>query len=249
MGRKKYNKNNMKNFSSIILAIIILVAGYFGFDIYYEESLITQEEPIRFNKINSFNIDDVPCFDGSTPYVFINDNEPDFEEGDFKRESFENYENLDSLGRCGVAFANISKDIMPTKKREEIGSVKPTGWHTVKYDIIEGKYLYNRCHLIAYQLTAENANEKNLITGTKYFNVKGMLPFENQVADYIKKTNNHVLYRVTPIFIGNNLVASGVQIEAESVEDKGENIKFNVYIYNNQPGISINYLNGNSELI
>jgi len=138
---------------------------------------------------------------------------------------------------------------MPTEERKSIGQIKPTGWHTVKYDCVDGKYLYNRCHLIGYQLTAENANEKNLITGTRYMNVEGMLPFENMVADYIKETENHVLYRVTPIFKENNLLASGVQIEAKSVEDNGEGILFNVYIYNNQPGIEINYLTGESKLL
>ena len=162
--------------------------------------------------------------------------------------SFEDYSELDILGRCGPAFANVSKDTMPTEKRGDIGSVKPTGWQVSKYDFIDGKYLYNRCHLIGYQLTAENANKQNLITGTRYLNVQGMLPFENQVAEYVKKIGNHVLYRVTPIFEGTNLVASGVQMEAESVEDGGEGVKFNVYVYNNQPGVKINYANGENEL-
>ena len=144
-----------------------------------------------------------------------------------------------------MAEANIGQDLMPTEKRGAIGQVKPTGWHTVKYDQVEGKYLYNRCHLIGYQLTGENANEKNLITGTRYLNVDGMLPFENMVADYIKETGNHVLYRVTPVFNGNNLLASGVQMEAMSVEDKGAGISFNVFCYNVQPGVEINYADGN----
>ena len=165
---------------------------------------------------------------------------------DLQSASFEEYSDLDNLGRCGTAFANIGRDLMPTEKRGSIGSVKPSGWKTVKYDNVDGKYLYNRCHLIGYQLTAENANEKNLITGTRYMNVEGMLPFENLVADYIKETNNHVLYRVTPIYDGKNLVASGVQMEAESVEDEGEGVKFNVYVYNNQPGIVIDYATGDS---
>lgn len=158
----------------------------------------------------------------------LNDNIPDFPEEDFTEESFETYSDMDSLGRCGVAYANIGEDLMPTTKRGSIGQVKPSGWHTVKYDSVDGKYLYNRCHLIGYQLTAENANEKNLITGTRYLNTEGMLPFENMVADYIKETGNHVLYRVTPLFDGNNLVATGVQMEAESVEDKGDGILYNV---------------------
>ena len=152
------------------------------------------------------------------------------------------------MGRCGVAYANVGTDIMPTEKRESISSVKPSGWQSVKYDIVEGKYLYNRSHLIGYQLTAENANDRNLITGTRYFNATLMLPYENMVADYIKETNNHVLYRVTPVFEGNNLVATGVQMEAKSVEDNGEGIEFNVFVYNVQPGITIDYATGNSAL-
>lgn len=198
---------------------------------------------------SSFNLDEIPEFDESTPYVTINNNIPEFDEKYLTTESFEEYSELDELGRCGVAFANIGTDTMPTEERESIGQIKPTGWHTVKYDCVDGKYLYNRCHLIGYQLTAENANKKNLITGTRYLNVEGMLPFENKVAEYIKETGNHVLYRVTPIFKGNNLVASGVQMEAKSVEDKGEGILFNIYVYNNQPSIEIDYLTGESKLI
>ena len=175
------------------------------------------------------------------PYVVINDNNPAFNDADFTTISFESYGELDELGRCTTAFANIGKDIMPTEKRGAIGEVKPTGWQTAKYDSVDGKYLYNRCHLIGYQLTGENANAKNLITGTRYLNVDGMLPFENMVADYIKETNNHVLYRVTPVFSGDNLVASGVHMEAKSVEDNGDGILFNVYCFNAQPGIAIDY--------
>ena len=180
------------------------------------------------------------------PYVVINDNNPAFNDADFTTISFESYGELDGLGRCTTAFANIGKDIMPTEKRGAIGEVKPTGWQTAKYDSVDGKYLYNRCHLIGYQLTGENANAKNLITGTRYLNVDGMLPFENMVADYIKETNNHVLYRVTPVFAGDNLVASGVQMEAKSVEDNGEGVLFNVYCFNAQPGIAIDYATGDS---
>ena len=180
------------------------------------------------------------------PYVVINDNNPDFTEADMTTVSFESYGELDVLGRCTTAFANIGKDLMPAEKRGSIGEVKPTGWQTAKYDNVDGKYLYNRCHLIGYQLTGENANAKNLITGTRYLNVDGMLPFENMVADYIKETGNHVLYRVTPVFSGDNLVASGVQMEAESVEDNGDGILFNVYCFNAQPGIAIDYATGNS---
>ncbi len=180
------------------------------------------------------------------PYVVINDNNPDFTEADMTTVSFESYGELDGLGRCTTAFANIGKDLMPAEKRGSIGEVKPTGWQTAKYDNVDGKYLYNRCHLIGYQLTGENANAKNLITGTRYLNVDGMLPFENMVADYIKETNNHVMYRVTPVFSGDNLVASGVQMEAESVEDNGDGILFNVYCFNAQPGIAIDYATGDS---
>lgn len=181
-------------------------------------------------------------------YVEINDNVPNFDEKDKTSESFETYSDLDSLGRCGVAYANVGQDLMPTENRGSISSVKPTGWQTVKYDCVDGKYLYNRCHLIGYQLTAENANKQNLITGTRYFNVDGMLPFENMVADYVKETNNHVLYRVTPVYDGDDLVAKGVQIEAESVEDDGEGILFNVFVYNVQPGVTIDYATGESHL-
>lgn len=185
------------------------------------------------------------AYDGK-PYVVINDNDPDFTDADMTTTSFESYGELDGLGRCTTAFANIGKDLMPAEKRGPIGEVKPTGWQTAKYDNVDGKYLYNRCHLIGYQLTGENANEKNLITGTRYLNVDGMLPFENMVADYIKETGNHVLYRVTPVFSGDNLVASGVQMEAESVEDNGDGILFNVYCFNAQPGIAIDYATGDS---
>lgn len=182
------------------------------------------------------------------PYIVVNDNIPFFEESDYTTEAFESYSPLDSLGRCGTAFASIGQELMPTEKRGSIGQVKPSGWQTAKYDFVDGKYLYNRCHLIGFQLTAENANDKNLITGTRYMNVDGMLPFENMVADYIKETNNHVLYRVTPVFEGNNLVASGVLMEAASVEDKGEGVLFNVYCYNVQPGVAIDYATGSSQL-
>ena len=185
------------------------------------------------------------AYDGK-PYVVINDNDPDFTDADMTTTSFESYGELDGLGRCTTAFASIGKDLMPAEKRGSIGEVKPTGWQTAKYDNVDGKYLYNRCHLIGYQLTGENANAKNLITGTRYLNVDGMLPFENMVADYIKETNNHVLYRVTPVFSGDNLVASGVHIEAESVEDNGDGILFNVYCFNAQPGIAIDYATGDS---
>lgn len=195
----------------------------------------------------TISVADIPAYAGD-PYVTINDNEPQFLETDLATSSYEYYSDLDDLGRCGVVYACIGTDLMPTEERGNIGSVKPSGWHTVKYDIVDGKYLYNRCHLIGYQLSGENANVNNLITGTRYLNVEGMLPFENMVADYVKETGNHVLYRVAPVFEGNNLVASGVQIEAQSVEDQGEGILFNVYCYNVQPGVTIDYATGDSTL-
>lgn len=196
---------------------------------------------------STYSLDSIPEYSGE-PYVAVNDNEPDFSEEDLTTTSFESYSELDDFGRCGTAFACIAIDTMPTEERGSIGQIKPTGWHTVKYDCVDGKYLYNRCHLIGFQLTAENANAKNLITGTRYLNVEGMLPFENMVADYIKETKNHVLYRVTPIYDGSSLVASGVLMEAESVEDKGEGISFSVFCYNVQPDITIDYATGNSSL-
>ena len=192
----------------------------------------------------------VPAYSNEA-YTAINDNVPFFTEEELLKaaSSYESYSELDSLGRCGVCIASIGKDIMPTEERGNIGQVKPTGWQTVKYNgIIDGNYLYNRCHLIGYQLAGENSNEKNLITGTRYMNMDGMLPFENMVADYVESTGNHVLYRVTPVFEGDNLVASGVTIEAESVEDHGAGLLFNVYVYNVQPGVNIDYASGKSEL-
>ncbi len=199
------------------------------------------------NQGSSLSVSEVPEYSGE-PYVVINENQPDFSEEDMTKDSFETYSDLDSLGRCQSAYANVGQDLMPTGERGNISRIKPSGWQTAKYDIVDGKYLYNRCHLIGYQLTAENANEKNLITGTRYMNVDGMLPFENMVADYVRETGSHVLYRVTPIFEGDNLVAKGVQMEAYSVEDKGDSVCFNVFVYNVQPGITIDYANGNSKL-
>lgn len=197
---------------------------------------------------SSYDMSSIPEFNGKDAYVVLNNNEPNFTKRDMTTESFEKYSKLDNLGRCGVAFANVGKDIMPTEERGAIGQVKPSGWQTVKYDIVNGKYLYNRCHLIGYQLTGENANKENLITGTRYLNIDGMLDFENDIADYVKKTGNHVLFRVTPIYQGNELVCRGVQMEALSVEDNGKGIKFNVYAYNAQPGVDIDYTTGKSKL-
>ena len=194
----------------------------------------------------NFDLTNIPNF-SDTPYVEVNGNVPYFTQDDMTTDSYETYSPLDALGRCGVVMSCIGQDLMPTEERGSIGQVKPSGWQTAKYDFVNGKYLYNRCHLIGFQLTGENANTCNLITGTRYMNVEGMLPFENMVADYIKETNNHVLYRVTPIFQDDELVARGVLIEAKSVEDDGDGILFCVYVYNNQPGVEIDYLTGLSK--
>lgn len=194
---------------------------------------------------SAFSLREIPAYSG-TPYTEVNGNQPYFTEEELTTQSFETYSELDSLGRCGMAYANVGQDLMPTEPRGEIGAVKPSGWHLVKYDNVDGKYLYNRCHLISYMLAAENANPQNLITGTRYLNVQGMLPFETKVCDYVKNTGNHVLYRVTPIFDGDNLLADGVLMEAYSVEDAGEGICFCVFAYNVQPGIGIDYATGDN---
>ena len=190
----------------------------------------------------------IPDFSGKA-YVALNNNIPEFKSTEITTRAFEDYTNLDYSGRCGVAFACLGLETMPTEERGEIGMIKPSGWHSITYDCVDGKYLYNRCHLIGFQLSGENANEKNLITGTRYLNIQGMLPFENMVADYIKETGNHVMYRVTPVFEGNNLLAKGVKMEGYSVEDDGEGICFNVFCYNAQPSIKIDYETGESYLI
>ena len=207
----------------------------------------SKQKVVHTGTASAFNAADVPAYSGK-PYTAVNNNEPYFTSDNLTTEAFENYSELDALGRCGVAYANVCLETMPTEKRGSISEVKPTGWHSVKYDNVDGKSLYNRCHLIGYQLTAENANQQNLITGTRYLNVDGMLPFENMVADYVKETDNHVLYRVTPIFSGDNLVADGVLMEGYSVEDEGDGICFCVYAYNVQPGITIDYATGDSWL-
>lgn len=205
---------------------------------------------------NNIDLNSIPEYSGD-PYVVINDNNPNFTDEDLEKakNSYEEYSWLDSLDRCGMAMASIGIDLMPTEKRGSIGSIKPSGWVTSKYDFIDGKYLYNRCHLIGYQLCGQNIVESdidgkslNLITGTRYLNVEGMLPFENMIANYVKDTNNHVLYRVTPMFKDNELVARGVMLEAKSVEDNGEGILFNIYCYNVQPGVEINYEDGTNTL-
>lgn len=207
----------------------------------------SKQKVVHTGTASAFNAADVPAYSGE-PYTAVNNNEPYFTSDNLTTEAFENYSELDALGRCGVAYANVCLETMPTEKRGSISEVKPTGWHLVKYDNVDGKSLYNRCHLIGYQLTAENANQQNLITGTRYLNVDGMLPFENMVADYVKETDNHVLYRVAPIFTGDNLVADGVLMEGYSVEDEGDGICFCVYAYNVQPGITIDYATGDSWL-
>lgn len=228
--RKRYKKKLIK----IIVAGVVALGGYLSVEFHQQT-------------YSAISIEDVPEYSGQ-PYVIINDNEPYFDKDNLTTQSFEEYSSLDSLGRCGVAYANIGEETMPTEKRGNIGMIKPSGWQIKKYDFIDGKYLYNRCHLIGYQLSGENANEKNLITGTRYMNTEGMLPFENQVADYVQETGNHVLYRVTPVFEGNHLVADGVLMEAMSVEDRGLDIEFNVFVYNVQPGVKIDYATGNSQL-
>lgn len=237
MGKNKRNKKLEQIIITVISIIIVMGLAYISNNISYNaenDYIVT----------NYNNLEDIPDYSGQI-YVEINNNIPYFNNEDYVTESFEKYSNLDEKGRCGVAFANVCKEIMPPDgdKRGDISSVKPTGWKQNKYN---GEYLYNRCHLIGYQLSDEDANELNLITGTRYFNVSGMLPFENQVANYIKTSskNVHVLYRVTPIFKGDNLLASGVEIEAYSVEDCGKGICFNVYIYNVQQGINIDYRTG-----
>lgn len=190
---------------------------------------------------------DIPEYTGES-HVVIGDNKPRFSDEELTVSDYESYSELDELGRCGAAQACVGTDLMPTAKRGEIGMIRPSGWHTVKYDVVDGNYLYNRCHLIAYQLSGENANEKNLITGTRYMNVTGMLPFEEQVGDYVRETDNHVMYRVTPVYDGDDLLARGVEMEGYSVEDEGAGICFHVFVYNVQPGIGIDYATGDSWL-
>ena len=199
--------------------------------------------------MSAVTLADIPAYAGE-PYAVINDNSPFFTEEEIAKAttSWEKYGNMDRLGRCSMCWASVGKDLIPTGKRGSIGSIKPTGWHTVKYDFVDGKYLYNRSHLIGWQLTGENANEKNLVTGTRSFNVDGMLPFENMVADYVREDDKRVLYRVTPMFDGDDLVCRGVLMEAISVEDNGDSVLFNVFVYNVQPGVKINYATGESSL-
>lgn len=209
------------------------------------EQAFTEEAPEESVSVTQVELGEIPEYQGS-PYIEVEENEPDFTEEELTAVSYESYGELDGLGRCTTVEACIGTDLMPKEERGNISEVKPTGWQSVQYDNVEGGSLYNRCHLIGYQLTGENANEQNLITGTRYMNTEGMLPFENEVAEYVEETDYHVMYRVTPVFEGDNLVASGVWMEAESVEDGGEGVSFNVYVYNVQPGIEIDYTQGNS---
>ena len=218
-----------------VVVILLLLALYLIFP---------QPEPVEVPVIS---LAEVPAYSGEA-FAVLNGNVPLFTEDDMTTESYEYYDDLDAWNRCTYTMACIGRDLMPTEERGNIGQVRPTGWVTAKYDFVDGKYLYNRCHLIGFQLTGENANERNLITGTRYMNVEGMLPFENMVADYIKETGNHVLYRVIPVFDGENPLASGVTMEAWSVEDEGEGICFYVYVYNVQPGVDIDYTTGESSL-
>lgn len=239
-----------KKFLNILLILIVSLSVLSGCSAgennFFNDLDITAQSASDY--VN-YDLSNIPDYDGKA-YVELNGNVPELSESEKTySESFEEYGKLDSLGRCTYAVSCIGKDLMPTEKRGSIGSVKPSGWHISKYDFVDGKYLYNRCHLIGYQLTAENANERNLITGTRYLNVEGMLPFENDVADYIEITNNHVYYKVTPIFEGNNLVANGVQMQAYSVEDNGQGISFNVYCYNVQPGVAIDYATGDNQAV
>lgn len=243
-------KKQRKNLNKLIVAIIVIAVGLIIGIAEGRGNELLQDiktSVLGITEEQSYNIGQIPEY-SEKAYVTINNNKPNFKEEDKTTKSFEKYSNLDSLNRCGAAYANVSKETMPTEERGRIGMIKPSGWHTVKYNNVDGKYLYNRCHLIGYQLTGENANEKNLITCTRYMNTVGMLEFENKVANYVKETNNHVLYRVTPIFEGNNLLASGTQMEAYSVEDQGKGISFNVYVYNIQEGITIDYKTGDSQL-
>lgn len=240
--RKQRAENRKKKLRKIIISIIAVAVVCLALICIFKWRAYEKQRMYREGL-------SIPVYSGE-PYAVINDNMPFFNDEDMSTASFEKYSELDSIGRCGVAFANVSRELMPTDDRGEIGSIKPTGWVQEKYEGIipsSPPYLYNRCHLIAYCLTAENANEKNLITGTRYLNVDGMLPFEEMVAKYLDENNNHVLYRVTPIYDGNNLLADGVLMEAYSVEDKGAGICFCVFCYNVQPGIELNYATGESK--
>lgn len=251
-----------KKIIALILSFIITLVCFVGCDL-FDTAIGSNEDPKDSIGVGADNddtrndesvygfasVEGIPDYSGKA-YVPLNGNKPEFTDEEKVTRSYEFYSELDPLGRCGYTIACVGKDIMPTEDRESISSVKPSGWVNKKYDtdLVDGGYIYNRCHLIGFQLTGENANKNNLITGTRYLNIEGMLPFENMVADYVKETGNHVMYRVTPVFVGNNLLASGVKIEGWSVEDDGEGICFNVFAYNVQPGITINYATGDNAL-
>ena len=235
----RIDKKNIQIFGAVLFLVVALLVAFFTY------KYVENKNSTKNSNIFGLDTNKLPEYNGK-PYVVINNNEPNFDKSELVSKSFEKYSELDSLKRCGVADSIIGQDLMPTSKRENISSVKPTGWESVKYNGIDGGNLYNRCHLIGFQLAGENANKRNLITGTRYLNTKGMLPFENMIADYVKETNNHVRYRVTPIFVDKELVARGVQLEAISIEDNGNAIKFNVYCFNVQPDIEIDYKTGNS---
>ena len=234
-GGRKNRTFGFRKIAAGLALIGALAAGYGSYQGLYP-NVFTAAQQVQ-------SLEELPAYTGE-PYVVVNENEPSFSDEDKNGPVYEYYSELDGLGRCGFAEAKISRELMPEEERGAIGSVKPSGWQTVKYDSVDGKYLYNRCHLIGYQLTGENANEKNLITGTRYLNVEGMLPWENEVAAYIERTGDAVMYRVTPVFEGTDLVASGVQMEAESIES--DEIRFNVFVFNVQPGIEIDYATGES---
>ena len=250
----------MKNIKLLAILLVLLILSACGgsyepeitVSIESTQNIVTTEtttQPITTEETTTVvSVNTIPDYSGS-PYIVLNNNKPDFTESEITTKAFEKYSELDNLSRCGVAFACLGIETMPTEERGEIGMIKPSGWHLKKYDCVDGKYLYNRCHLIGFQLSGENANNKNLITGTRYLNIEGMLPFENMVDDYIEETSNHVMYRVTPIFEGDNLLCKGVKMEALSVEDDGKGISFNVFCYNTQPSIKIDYKTGESYLI
>ena len=241
MKRKRKKKKESKN-----KQLLVVVLALFGVLIHG----IMESTPLLSKAHSANNYDSVMEIpeDVGSDYVLLNNNVPNFKEEDFLQDSYESYSDLDNFGRCGIAMALIDEGMMPNKERESIGSIKPSGWHTIKYDFIDGKYLYNRCHLIGYQLTGQNANPKNLITCTRTTNTKKMLPFENKIADYIKESHDKVLYRVTPIFKEGELVARGIELEAASLKDKGKSLSFHVYIFNSEKGVNINYLSGESSL-
>ena len=233
--RPRSRANNILRLFIVLLALLLYVAIEYGW----------LDRYLGYQRDTSISLDEIPEYSGE-PYVEINGNVPEFTEEEITTDSFESYSPLDGLGRCGTAFACIGKDLMPTGERRQISSIKPSGWNTRHYDFVDQEMLFNRCHLIAYQLAGEDLNEMNLITGTRYLNTIGMLPFEEEVGNYVRRTGNHVMYRVSPIFRGNELVARGVHMEAYSVEDKGRGVSYNIYCYNVQPRIGIDYATGDN---